>query len=229
MKESVVQYLNRLNIQFTNVVEQNTSCLFIDVLNGINQKHQQEINKALLNKAAIYLIGYYDHIIDDNTLLNHPQIKCLPPPVTYKNIKQACFSEHSIEVSKGIDFKLSQSQKYKLNILMVEDHSINQQVGMEMLEKMNHMVDIVDNAEEALNMLAHTQYDLILVDYHLPGMDGLTMIKEWKNRNKIPIIVITADLTDSLYHQCHGLGLDNIVAKPFSRRNLVEAINKALN
>ena len=229
MKESVVQYLNRLNIQFTNVVEQNTSCLFIDVLNGINQKHQQEINKALLNKVAIYLIGYNDHIIDDNTLLNHPQIKCLPPPVTYKNIKQACFSEHSIEVSKGIDFKLSQSQKYKLNILMVEDHSINQQVGMEMLEKMNHMVDIVDNAEEALNMLAHTQYDLILIDYHLPGMDGLTMIKEWKNRNKIPIIVITADLTDSLYHQCHGLGLDNIVAKPFSRRNLVEAINKALN
>ena len=51
----------------------------------------------------------------------------------------------------------------------------------------------------------------------------------WENKSQIPVIVVTADLTDNLYNQCNKMGIDNIVAKPFTQKDLAGAIDKAFD
>ena len=149
------------------------------------------------------------------------------PPITFNKIKKTYIDNDVIE------FKTQQNDtlpviSMALNLLVVEDNIVNQQVSFEMLEKMGHLVDIVDNAEEALTMLNRNKYDLLLLDYHLPMMDGLSLIKVWDNVDQIPVIMITADLTDDVMQKCLKLNVDNIVAKPFTQLHLATAIEKAL-
>ena len=194
----------------------------------MNKDQQQAIKYAEENQVKIVLLGFDLNNDIESKLLDKATVRLIAPPITYTKILNIC----DFEVELKARDNLIQSRVLKvqpLNILVVEDNNINQQVSTEMLEKMGHCVDIVDSAEEALTMLGRSKYDLLLVDYHLPGMDGLKMISMWENISLVPVIVVTADLTDDLYNKCHKLGVDNIVAKPFTQQVLSEAITKAFD
>jgi signal transduction histidine kinase/ligand-binding sensor domain-containing protein/CheY-like chemotaxis protein len=228
LEKSLIGYLQRLKVTYTHEINELTSCIFIDVFHKITQSQHQAIKYAQEQKIEIIIFGFDINKFNDFIVLDNSYMKMMIPPVTFKKIKQICDCELEIKPFEN-EFKPKISHTRSLNLLVVEDHSINQQVSIEMLEKMGHLVDIVDSAEEALTMLARSKYDLLFVDYHLPGMDGLSMLSIWDNKNHIPVIVVTADLTDNLFSQCHKMGIDNIVAKPFAQKDLAEAIDKAFD
>jgi len=228
LQSSLVEYLKRMGVRVSEDINESTQCLFLDVLSKITAKQQQAIKTATAKQINIVFLGFDLNKFNDTMDLEGASAKLMTLPIDYKKIEFICGNQaQSIAAKKLLSPKTTNRQS--LNILVIEDNTINQQVSIEMLEKMNHWVDIVDSAEEALSMLSRSKYDLLLVDYHLPGMDGLSMIRTWKNDNHIPVIVITADLTDDLYSKCSKLGIHNIVAKPFTQQVLSEAIDKAFD
>jgi signal transduction histidine kinase/CheY-like chemotaxis protein len=228
LKDSITAYCQRLKIPFSENFSQSMQCLIVDGITAFDSTQLSAVKQAIKYGIEIIVIAFNLEDTGRQTLLQNVAVKHIAPPVTFKQVRQICSSGSAKEAIEHSIVHDMTSQK-SLNVLVVEDNHINQQVSIEMLEKLEHTVDIVDSAEEALTLLQRNRYDLLFLDYHLPGMDGLSLIRVWDNVHKIPVIMVTADLTDDLYAQCHQSGLENIVAKPFTQQKLSEAIDKAFD
>jgi len=116
---------------------------------------------------------------------------------------------------------------FDAHILIAEDNLVNQEVALNMLELMGCQVSVVENGSEAVKAAAKTGFDLILMDYHMPVMDGLTAtarIREHEQTNSnsqsVPIIALTADVQKGMQEQCLSVGMDDFLSKPFTRDEL---------
>ncbi len=225
LKLSLKEYFKILKIECGTEINRATSCVFIDTFNTLNESQCIQLELAKKFGTQVVFMGFELN----NPLYNvndYNNWHLIAPPITSKKLIKLC--ETGVEDVDNSIISSPNTAKLVLKILVVEDNVINQQVSIEMLERMGHMVDIVDNAEEALIMLDRNEYNLLMTDYHLPGMDGLHLIKSWSNPQSIPVIIVTADLTDDVIQQCEKLELYNIVAKPFTQQALFSAIEKAL-
>ena len=105
-------------------------------------------------------------------------------------------------------------------ILVIEDNPINQRVTQRQLLELGLSVEIVDTAEDGLQRLQQSRFDVVLMDLQLPGMDGLTATRQWRaaeqreGRHRLPIIAITANATGSDRRACYDAGMDGYQAKP---------------
>ncbi|MDR6553051.1 response regulator [Paenibacillus qinlingensis] len=119
-----------------------------------------------------------------------------------------------------------------LRILIVEDNEINQTVARSLLENMMHChIQLAGNGFEALHDLEKHTYDLILMDIHLPELDGIETTKLIRNEPKwahIPIIAITADSTLDNRMACLEAGMSEMISKPIIPERLQAAIETTL-
>jgi len=118
-------------------------------------------------------------------------------------------------------------------ILLVEDSRINQQVCRAMLKELGCNLLIADNGEEAIKLWHTEKIDLILMDCHMPVMDGfeatIAIRKLEKSRgSSTPIIAVTASNADQDMKRCLEIGMNSFIAKPYVREVLIEEINKHL-
>jgi CheY-like chemotaxis protein len=107
----------------------------------------------------------------------------------------------------------------------VEDNVINQKVALGLLAKLGYRADVARDGHEALACLQNNQYDLILMDCHMPGMDGFqataAIRRNEENRGqRIPIIALTADDTPEDEARCRAVGMDAHLGKPINREAL---------
>ncbi|MCK5544075.1 MAG: response regulator [Desulfobulbaceae bacterium] len=116
---------------------------------------------------------------------------------------------------------------FDAHILLAEDNLVNQEVALNMLELMGCQVHVVENGKEAVEAAAKTGFDLILMDYHMPVMDGLTAtakVREQEqagsNSRRVPIIALTADVQKGMQEQCLAVGMDDFLSKPFTQDEL---------
>lgn len=101
-------------------------------------------------------------------------------------------------------------------ILLVEDNKINQMITQKMLENKGISCVIIDSGEEAIENVKTNQYDLILMDVHLPGMSGTeatTTIRTFDN--KTPIIALTAISLNENKETLLSFGMNEVITKPF--------------
>lgn len=113
-----------------------------------------------------------------------------------------------------------------LRILMAEDNRINVLLATKLLTNMGHRVDTVGDGKEALEALARAPYDLVLMDVHMPHMDGLEATRrirraEGSSRSKrgrlavrIPIVALTANAMEGDRKVCLEAGMDDFLTKP---------------
>ncbi len=120
-------------------------------------------------------------------------------------------------------------------ILLAEDNLVNQEVGIGILRAIGCHADVVNNGLEAIGAVADKCYDLILMDCHMPEMDGFqaaTKIRERENaqneKNRIPIIALTADVQKGIVEQCLDAGMDDYLSKPFNKKQLQDLLEKWL-
>jgi two-component system, sensor histidine kinase and response regulator len=119
------------------------------------------------------------------------------------------------------------------HLLLVEDNNFNQIVAKGLLEHSGATVDIVDNGKKAVDLLqAKTQaYDLILMDVQMPVMDGFTATKVIRNELllTLPIIAMTAGVTEFEREQCIASGMNDLIAKPIDVEKMLATINRYLS
>ncbi|WP_354411435.1 ATP-binding protein [Marinobacterium sp. MBR-111] len=110
-------------------------------------------------------------------------------------------------------------EKARLDILLVEDTPINQQVTVGLLESEGHSVSVADDGYTALSMHNDHDYDLVLMDIHLPDMDGIETTRRMRNhpepsRAAVRIIALTASVTPAEMRLYQQAGMDAVVSKP---------------
>jgi len=115
-----------------------------------------------------------------------------------------------------------------MRILLVEDNDVNRRVLGAMLRAGGFEMDEAEGGEAGLRMIDEADYDLVLMDLRMPGMDGLEAIRHIRARTDakagVPIILITADAGSTIEAQCRAAGADDLVLKPVSMMALFSAI-----
>ncbi|RYX81604.1 response regulator [bacterium] len=117
-----------------------------------------------------------------------------------------------------------------LAILVVEDNHLNQKVISHQLQTLGHHITIVDNGNAAIKATQREDFDLILMDCHLPGMDGYDTTREIRrleqNQGKfpIPIIALTATNSDEDRKLCLMAGMNDYMPKPVRRADVVNIL-----
>lgn len=118
-------------------------------------------------------------------------------------------------------------------ILLVDDNEINREVVKAMLEPLQLNISEAVNGEEAVNMVKKYPYDLILMDSHMPvmnGEDATKAIREFeKNKNeRVPIIALTADAIEGVREKLIKSGMDDYIVKPINMEEICRVIKKYL-
>ena len=117
-------------------------------------------------------------------------------------------------------------------ILLVEDNPLNQEVGKGLLEFAGYAVDVAENGQVAVDMLAERPFDLVLMDLHMPVMGGLEATRKLRylpECARIPVVALTADLRPGVAEECLAAGMDSFVGKPFDPKALLERIESHLH
>lgn len=118
-----------------------------------------------------------------------------------------------------------------MRILLAEDNLVNQKVAIAMLMRMGHVVTVANNGLEALNEVTTNEFDVVLMDIHMPQMDGLEALHQIRALDgpvsEIPIIALTANAMKGDREKYIVAGMDDYVAKPIDTTLLSEALTKA--
>ena len=132
-------------------------------------------------------------------------------------ISHNLITQHTINEQNKIDAK----------ILVVEDNIVNQKVAVMLLKKMGLRCDVAANGVEAVESVSTIPYDLVLMDCHMPEMDGFEAtrrIRDSENEHHTPIVAMTADAMAGDREKCLNAGMDDYITKPID----LSAFNKVL-
>jgi CheY-like chemotaxis protein len=113
---------------------------------------------------------------------------------------------------------------------MAEDNVVNQKVVQQYLKRLGRRADVVNNGREALEVLEHKTYDVILMDIQMPEMDGLEATRQIIARygdDRPRIIALTANATREDRQICLAAGMDDYLSKPVLVGDLVMALEQA--
>ena len=150
-------------------------------------------------------------------------------PVTAASADQALNITKGFESSR-VDEALAtiSSLGRPLRVLVAEDNATNQLVVRSVLAKFNITPDMAGNGFEAIEAVKRATYDVILMDVHMPEMDGLDATRAIRAmvgpKARIPIIALTANAFDSDVDRCRSAGMNAHLGKPFRREDLMIAL-----
>ncbi|MDG5492799.1 ATP-binding protein [Psychroserpens sp. SPM9] len=116
-----------------------------------------------------------------------------------------------------------------IKILIVEDNKINQMITKKILNKMNLQCDIVDNGEAAVEKVKQNDYNVVLMDIHMPGISGLEATKIIRTFDKeLTIFALTAVTLEDKMHEFDEAGFDDIISKPFKQEDFEKKLYEVL-
>jgi CheY-like chemotaxis protein len=125
-------------------------------------------------------------------------------------------------------------------VLLAEDQPVNQRLALRILGKLGCTVDLADNGIDACALAAATDYDLILMDCHMPEMDGYEATVAIRAREAVdraegpssrqaPIVALTASVLKEDRDRCFACGMDDFISKPFRPDQLRAALERWAN
>jgi CheY-like chemotaxis protein len=126
---------------------------------------------------------------------------------------------------------LRETRRSRLRILLVDDDELNQKTIAAMLERLGYRCDLAANGRAAVQALARREYDVVLMDYEMPVMDGFEATRrirerEKETRRRTPIIATTADTLAGNRDRLREIGMDEYVPKPIDIRELAEVLGR---
>jgi CheY-like chemotaxis protein len=118
-----------------------------------------------------------------------------------------------------------------LHLLVAEDNEMNQFVAEQTLIRAGCTCEVVSDGFLAIQALESREYDAVLMDCHMPGMDGLETTRQIRQREarearsrRVPIIALTADASQGDRQKCLEAGMDEYVTKPINPKDLFDAL-----
>jgi len=145
-----------------------------------------------------------------------------------------CLREVIGDKQAGRNKTTRQKPLFNGQILLAEDNEVNQEVAIGMLMAQGCEADLAENGKTALAAAKGKRYDLILMDCHMPEMNGFDasiQIREHEKQQgltRTPIVALTADIKQGIEEECSEAGMDGYLSKPFNQNKLAELLNQWL-
>ena len=123
-----------------------------------------------------------------------------------------------------------ETQKLDARVLLAEDNVVNQAVAVAMLKSFGCRVDVAKNGLEAVSSVEREPFDLVLIDRHMPEMDGFAATRaireaeQARGTERLPIIALTANAMEGDRDRCLAAGMDDYLSKPFKHSQLREVV-----
>ena len=139
-------------------------------------------------------------------------------------------------VEASVETRLPVSQEFATDVLIVEDNHVNRIVAEKMLDELGLSTDFAVNGKEGVEKAKSGNYQMILMDGHMPIMDGWAATREiraWEknqpaNHSRIPIIALTANVVQGVRQDCEQAGMDYYICKPITLAAIATVISKFL-
>ncbi len=120
------------------------------------------------------------------------------------------------------------ANRRRYQILVAEDNAVNQRVIVGILERAGHRVRVVDDGEQALDVLENERFDVVIMDLNMPELGGLDAARAYRFMDpdaiQVPIIMLSADVTSETMKECEEAGIDAFLSKPIEARRLLDTI-----
>ena len=122
------------------------------------------------------------------------------------------------------------AQQHPLQILLAEDHLVNQKLMIMILQQLGYQIDVVNNGLEVLDAQRKKPYDVILMDVQMPEMDGITATQQicqtWAPGDRPYIVAMTANAMRDDRQRCLESGMDDYITKPVCLEALMQVLSK---
>lgn len=146
-------------------------------------------------------------------------------------VKSGLLANMSHEIPTPISSKVTSPAGTPLRVLLVEDGFVNQRVAVGLLEQLGHHVQIAEDGKAAVDQWREHDFDVILMDWQMPVMDGKAatrMIREEEKKTgaHIPIVAMTASSVKGDRESCLHAGMDDFISKPIDPQALSIALSK---
>jgi CheY-like chemotaxis protein/nitrogen-specific signal transduction histidine kinase len=158
----------------------------------------------------------------------------LPKPVTAQTLLECLLQLRAEPAAAGAApgdsglitvHSMSERRAAGLRILLADDNPVNCRLTALMLEKAGHQIDVVNDGAAAVETLRRRDYDLVLMDVQMPGVDGLEATRRIRqlvsDRASVPVIAITANAWPGDEQRCLAAGMNDYVTKPIDRARLL--------
>ena len=124
------------------------------------------------------------------------------------------------------------ADRHPLRILVAEDNGVNQRVVLAMLRRLGYRADLAANGQEAVDAVRQRPYDVVLMDLHMPELDGLGALRqihaEHASDRRPRVIALTANALEEDRQECLAAGMDDYLSKPLQRDKLEAALERAV-
>lgn len=140
-------------------------------------------------------------------------------------------SDEKVSLQSKTDKKRVVDFQYLIgkNVLVVEDNKINQMITKKILEKNKMVCQVADNGTDAIALVKENDFDIVLMDIHMPGISGIEATQKIRGFNKeLPVIALTAVTIDENLDEFFRVGFNEIIPKPFKPEEFFEKIHDTL-
>ncbi len=203
---------------------------WVDIMNEIDAIPDNEINQVIV------LSSNSNSTLQSNDVFN---VDYFQLPIKYSRFRKfiADFVD-GVESVEGGDSKSAllnpTDESTNIKVLLAEDNLVNRKVALKALNKFGFEVTAVENGEAAVAEVLSGSYDIILMDYRMPVMDGVAATKKIRaledaEKSSIPIIALTANAFEDDRERCFEAGMDDFLTKPFKFHELKDFIMKWVN
>ncbi|HYU69204.1 MAG TPA: ATP-binding protein [Burkholderiales bacterium] len=161
-------------------------------------------------------------------------VAVLEMPLEKRLLFNAIHSATAVQASQEGVISLSNyyaardANRRRYQILVAEDNAVNQRVIVGILERAGHRVRVVDDGEQALDVLENERFDVVIMDLNMPELGGLDAARAYRFMDpeaiQVPIIMLSADVTSETMKECEEAGIDAFLSKPIEARRLLDTI-----
>ncbi|MCP3792451.1 response regulator [Pseudomonas fulva] len=183
-----------------------------------------------LSQVPILLVTAYGNFLPSEQALAMAPLHQLARPLTRGALYQTL---HRVLQGHDAEHPLATpppaTAKGRARILLVEDNPVNQLVAKGMLAKLGCQVELATQGVEALARLEEEAFDLVLMDCNMPVMDGYEATRRIRERGHwpgLPIVALTANAMPEERDRCRAAGMDDYLAKPFRREDLLAVVDR---
>lgn len=231
-RETLTTMLEQLQIDVCSTINECTvnTLMIIDAFNAQNM-----VDQPKHTSAPILFIGELESFERYRKQLDWNNATLIPWPFTTQKLLNSvqAMLPSPVDADKApiieVNNSLKKQKHYALTVLVAEDVAMNQMVIERILQNLGVTVVLVEDGAKAVEALRVHTVDLILMDLHMPVMDGYQAaqaIKSDPNYQHIPIVALSADVQQSARERCEEIGFSGFMLKPFSPTDIKKELDK---